>query len=106
MPAGILLQDEQGRVSFDGSQRIPKVLVEVIINAGDVTKTVSLPRTLKGNLYYYYKPLITNDSEPYYDPMSYNYRVSVSGTQLTISFVPYASWNSTPKPFKVYVGEY
>ncbi|WP_455803168.1 hypothetical protein [Acinetobacter guillouiae] len=106
MPTGILLQDEQGRVSFDGTQRIPKVLVEVTINVGDVTKTVSLPRALKGQLYYYYIPLESNDTEPYYDPMSYNYTVTVNGTQLKVDYIPYAAWSTAPKSFKVLVGEY
>ncbi|WP_353169595.1 hypothetical protein [Acinetobacter sp.] len=106
MPTGILLQDEQGRVSFDGTQRIPKVLVEVTINAGDVTKTVSLPRALKGNLYYYFKPLVVQDTEPYYDPVSYNYRVTVTGTTAKVDYIPYASWTTAPKAFKVFIGEF
>ncbi|MDQ9818434.1 hypothetical protein RFY44_06005 [Acinetobacter bereziniae] len=106
MSGGVLLQDEQGRVSFDGTQRIPKVLVEVTINIGEVTKSVSLPRVIRGNLYYYFKPLAVQDTEPYYDPVSYNYRVTVTGTTAKVDYIPYASWTTAPKAFKVFIGEF
>ena len=106
MPSGILLQDEQGRVVFDGTQRIPKILSEVTMNAGDIVKTLTLPRALRGSLYYYMVPIAAQDNEPYYDPMCYNYKVSVTGTQLTVEYIQYASWTTVPRAFKVLVGEF
>lgn len=106
MPAGIIINDQNLNTTFDGTQRIPKILAEVKMNKGDVTKTVVLPRPIKGNIYYYFQSNAV-ESEPYYNPMQYNFTVSSTNTTVTVTYVKvYDSLPTVPNPFTVYVGEY
>lgn len=105
MVAGVLINDLNSNLIFDGTQRIPKILTQVDMKVGDVSRTVKLPRALKGTLYYYFQ---TNSiaGEPYYEPMLFNFKVAVSGLNVTVTFQPYASYTAITKAFTVFVGEY
>lgn len=105
MVAGILINDPNANLIFDGTQRIPKILAQVDMKAGDVSRSVQLPRALRGTLYYYFQSNSVA-GEPYYEPMLFNFRVTVSGLTATVTFQPYASYTAVGKPFVVYIGEY
>ncbi|SPL69134.1 hypothetical protein KPC_0312 [Acinetobacter stercoris] len=106
MVAGIYIADQDGNVIFDGSQRIPKVLAKVEIKRGDVSKSVTLPKPIEGELFYYFSS-DEPDNNPYGTPLVYNFSVSVSGTTATVTYeVVYQAMPTFGGNFTVYIGEY
>jgi len=106
MPQGIYITDPNLKVTFDGTQRIPKILASVTMVNGDKVRTVTLPREIKGELYYYFQ---SNNAEvsPYLNPMVFNFKVTASGTVATVEYLQiYSAFPSVTIPFTVYIGEF
>ena len=106
MVAGVIINDQNGTTTFDGTQRIPKILVAVAMQAGDTIRSAPLPRPLNGQLFYYFQSDFIED-EPYYQPLVYNFKVSVTSTTATVEYIKV--YNAMPNitiPFTVYIGEY
>lgn len=106
MGAGIYIADQSLGITFDGTQRIPKILSYVEMNRGDTIKSVALPRPIQGELYYYFQSNYSETS-PYGNPLVFNYKVSVSGTVATVEYLKvFEAIPSVTIPFTVYIGEF
>lgn len=107
MPAGILIMDENQNVIFDGSQRIPKILASASMLGSDKSKVVQLPRAIKGELFFFFKSDFY-EGEPYYNPQTFSFNVTTSGTTATVTYTGVTGGGTQPSngAFTVFIGEY